>query len=523
MAINPLIVFVGLTVTTLGGLVVVTQQNINPFAKTPVAKLLQQPAPPAPNLGSSETPVKKLASLPKKVQNTETKAPAVDALTVKPKAPVSSAETAPTFDVVRVEGDGGTVIVGRAAPGAEVSLMLNGKVIGQSATNENGDWVFIPDQLLPKGDHELIVEAAGKNGAVLRSAQSIFISMPKGTVEKPLVVVSRPDAPTRVLQKPEVKSETVIAKAVVEKPLQKTAPEAPAPAKTVIEKTASLQTPRAKQPTVLEKTKAPVPAGIVPAGTVPLTFGTVDYNDQGDIVFSGTAKAGKTIRLYIDNQVVGDSQVDQSGNWTFHGRERIKPGEHELRADQVTDNGQVAQRTAVPFVRAKPSAVASLLKKRQSDAVLKVTAIPAPTAPVVTSKKAAKEPVEATPAQPPVTKMAAKEPVKATPAQPTVTKMAAKEPVPVEPVTPEAKKPEMVSHVVIQPGNNLWNISRVIYGKGVAYTTIYQANKKQIKRPDRIYPGQIFTTPGALSSGKIGPDQREPIGSVTENSTAGTN
>ncbi|MDE1172799.1 MAG: Ig-like domain-containing protein [Parvibaculaceae bacterium] len=49
--------------------------------------------------------------------------------------------------------------------------------------------------------------------------------------------------------------------------------------------------------------------------------------------------------------------------------------------------------------------------------------------------------------------------------------------------------------VVIQPGNNLWNISRKLYGEGTQYTVIYEANKDQIKDPDLIYPGQVFTTP----------------------------
>ncbi|MCF8470655.1 MAG: LysM peptidoglycan-binding domain-containing protein [Parvibaculum sp.] len=49
--------------------------------------------------------------------------------------------------------------------------------------------------------------------------------------------------------------------------------------------------------------------------------------------------------------------------------------------------------------------------------------------------------------------------------------------------------------VVIQPGNNLWNIARRLYGSGFSYTVIYEANKDQIRDPNLIYPGQIFETP----------------------------
>jgi hypothetical protein len=65
--------------------------------------------------------------------------------------------------------------------------------------------------------------------------------------------------------------------------------------------------------------------------------------------------------------------------------------------------------------------------------------------------------------------------------------------------------------VVIQPGNNLWQISRVIYGKGVQYTVIYEANKDQIRNPDLIYPGQIFETPGSQAPESIDPDCRKPL------------
>jgi hypothetical protein len=48
-------------------------------------------------------------------------------------------------------------------------------------------------------------------------------------------------------------------------------------------------------------------------------------------------------------------------------------------------------------------------------------------------------------------------------------------------------------HVV--RGDNLWNIARAHYGEGFRYTTIFEANKEQIRDPNLIYPGQIFTLP----------------------------
>ena len=51
--------------------------------------------------------------------------------------------------------------------------------------------------------------------------------------------------------------------------------------------------------------------------------------------------------------------------------------------------------------------------------------------------------------------------------------------------------------VVVQPGDNLWEIARATYGRGIRYTIIYTANRGQIRDPNLIYPGQVFTLPAA--------------------------
>ncbi|OWJ64974.1 hypothetical protein BWR60_22185 [Inquilinus limosus] len=57
--------------------------------------------------------------------------------------------------------------------------------------------------------------------------------------------------------------------------------------------------------------------------------------------------------------------------------------------------------------------------------------------------------------------------------------------------------------VVVQPGNSLWRIARRVYGEGPRYTVIYQANQEQIRDPDLIYPGQIFTVPAAGATAAV--------------------
>ncbi|MEZ5842004.1 MAG: LysM peptidoglycan-binding domain-containing protein [Hyphomicrobiales bacterium] len=50
-------------------------------------------------------------------------------------------------------------------------------------------------------------------------------------------------------------------------------------------------------------------------------------------------------------------------------------------------------------------------------------------------------------------------------------------------------------------GDNLWRIARRLWGAGARYSTIYEANRGQIRDPDLIFPGQIFIIPGAEAAG----------------------
>ncbi|MBN2740149.1 MAG: LysM peptidoglycan-binding domain-containing protein [Rhodobacteraceae bacterium] len=52
-----------------------------------------------------------------------------------------------------------------------------------------------------------------------------------------------------------------------------------------------------------------------------------------------------------------------------------------------------------------------------------------------------------------------------------------------------------VNVVQIVQGNTLWAIAREVYGDGVLYVRVFDANRDQIRNPDLIYPGQVFTIP----------------------------
>src|SRR5690606_6704625 len=67
-------------------------------------------------------------------------------------------------------------------------------------------------------------------------------------------------------------------------------------------------------------------------------------------------------------------------------------------------------------------------------------------------------------------------------------------------ITAPALEPAAGS-VIIRRGDTLWRISRRVYGRGIRYSTIYDANRDQIANPDWIWPGQVFDVPGVSDDG----------------------
>ena len=70
------------------------------------------------------------------------------------------------------------------------------------------------------------------------------------------------------------------------------------------------------------------------------------------------------------------------------------------------------------------------------------------------------------------------------------------------PVINEPKLQNVEGAVIIRRGDNLWRISQRVYGHGIRYTTIYLANQDEIRDPNMIWPGQVFTVPDKTNHGE---------------------
>jgi nucleoid-associated protein YgaU len=179
--------------------------------------------------------------------------------------------------------------------------------------------------------------------------------------------------------------------------------------------------------------------------------------DGSKTFIAGTATAGSNVRLYLGDKLLGEAKANGTGRFLVESQHPVPVGTQILRADSVDANGQVTARASVPFER------------------------------VDGDKLAMVAPVEAPPAIPQTA---------------TATKTPAAENVSTELPVVSPALTKVDTSVIIRKGDTLWQIARRVYGKGVTFSTIFNANVAQITDPNRIFPGQIFTVPRNTETGE---------------------
>lgn len=222
--------------------------------------------------------------------------PALATASTGPAAPaaIPPAAARPSFDVVRINPAGDAVIAGRAPPGAEVIIKDGDRVIGRVKADARGDWVFVPEQPLASGDRQLSLTIVLPDGKEVTSESSVVLHVPDRA-------------------KPE------------------------------------------SQPTIAVLTPTEGGASRVLQGPVPqgggLALDIIDYDDAGKVIFSGRAKPGAKVPVYVDDKPVGEATADTQGRWQLTPDAAIAAGPHRLRIEERVGNA-VTQRLGIPFVRA---------------------------------------------------------------------------------------------------------------------------------------------------------------------------
>ncbi len=477
-----------------------------------------------------------------------------------PSSETLPAPKAPSFDIMRVEEDGSVLIAGKAEPGAKVQVIDGkGDILAETQAGPSGDFVALPDSTLEPGSHALNLLSTLEGKDPVRSAQGGIIQIPRQAGGNLLALVTEDGAASRILIKPkalEAKPEPVETKKPDEvakqlpKPVQEPAPEplvkpertttesptetaaiSEAPADPVLpaaEPSAEKQPPTENAKPALEKKQPIETASLAPeqAPVSPSVLVAVEAVEieQGTVFVAGAAKPGAAVRVYIDDQPVGLTYGTADSRFLLSKNFQLKPGRHTVRADMIDGrSGKVISRAEVPLIHEvetapvvaqTPNVVKSeptqeIVIAKAEPAAPQPSAAPEPVAEPNTAKPQVKPASEDQSPKAPVAKATPKlaSQAKAPSMSPATTTLAGVESSAVEEapkvVAADAEPEEDVirtgTSVIIKPGDNLWRISRKTYGRGIRYTTIYNANRDQIRNPSRIYIGQIFKIPELAS------------------------
>ena len=266
--------------------------------------------------------------------------PAVPEAPAKPSAP--AAETAvepPSFDIVRVEPSGDTVMAGRAEPGAKVEVLDGDKTIGETTAGPTGEWVLVPEAPLGPGSHELSLRATSE--ALPDNPETIpFASTEKAAPPvTPVAQGSEPDdGLTSAGAGTTVESKDVVLVMVPETTASAASemPEAP------------VAVLAAKDGTGATRVLQGPGEGIIDHD---LVLNTVDYDLEGRVTISGLATPGATLVIYLNNEALGQLTVAPEGHWVYTVTQVVMPGLHTLRIDMIGPDGSVVARVETPFER----------------------------------------------------------------------------------------------------------------------------------------------------------------------------
>jgi nucleoid-associated protein YgaU len=458
-----------------------------------------------------------------------------------PETAVAPSDGMPRFDLLRVEKDGSTLVAGNAAPGSKVELLSAGQAIASADAGANGDFTIVLDQPLVAGAYELTLRATDPSGKTVTSEETGVVNLPKDGGEL-VAMVAKPGEATRVMQA----GETQTAAVAPEQPAAETKTEEPVAPPVTSEK------PAAVKP-VLVSAVDYENGRIYVAGTGEPQR-TVDIYIDDKLTGSTRVSADGSFLLEADMDLsVGEHSIRAdmlSADGTSVEARAAVPLLHEPPAEvasaeqkpadgtqasnaaptQETVSEAPAQQAPAAAAEAQPAAGGEQVAAAGSGA------IPAPppeaadianTPPVLSPAPAAEAPSAEQPAlaeqpaaeqpatseQPAEQAASTEQPAEkaATTEQPAGQAASTEQPAEKAATTeqpagqaatteaaPATQQPIVTgASVIIRRGDNLWRISRRMLGKGIRYTTIYEANRDQIQDPSLIYPGQVFNVPGA--------------------------
>jgi nucleoid-associated protein YgaU len=399
MALTPIkaLLFLAGGAAAAGGVAYVSGV-FDPYLGGPDAKMASAPVPEAsetPAPGASQTNPK-MARLP---QPPGANVPAGEA----PVAGTPAQEVLPpSFDVVRVEGDGSIVIAGKAVEGATVEIVTGARVIGNAVAGPDGDFAVVIDEPLKPGGYQIVLRSTAPDKVVATSLETAVVSIPEKPEGQVLALVEKPGEPSKLITVPEPQpapplkgdaaepeapasagtapaapeekptsdepeaSTSAEAKAPTEEappaeqPAAARAPaeEAPSPEEQVAAQEAETAATEAKPGKPEEQVAAAKPdqqpvelKPTAPSGEPQVAVEAVEIEGR-KIFVAGVADPGRKVRVYANDILLGDADASPSGRFLIETERDLPVGDYIIRADALEPDGvKVAARAAVPFER----------------------------------------------------------------------------------------------------------------------------------------------------------------------------
>ncbi|WP_299670616.1 LysM peptidoglycan-binding domain-containing protein [uncultured Roseobacter sp.] len=454
------------------GLFLTTSRETGPSGEEPVATVVPEASAP----GEAAVP-----------------APVAEAPVTEEPAPAEVAQApetvAPTVDEVRLESDGIAVIAGRAEPGAEVSVRVDGEEVATAVADSGGAFAAVGVVAPSDAARVLTLEAQGSGEAVISEEDVILAPMapqvaevepapqesPAETVRQDgeAVAAAEPaaeDAPDQVARAADAPADAgdQIATAPTDAPGaaepagevdQSAAGTAPEPVDEAPQSAATAETePASATPEVAGVAEAdpaeaaPEVAGVAEAD--PAEAAPEPGASQSVAVLKSTAEGVELLQaapevmtsVAIDTIGYSDAGDVQLSGRAVAGTSEVRVYLNNRFVAALPVDPEGAWRGSIPEI----DAGLYQLRVDEVNVIGNVTSrIETPfkrEAPAVLSEADA----------------AGAGPVRA---------------------------------VTVQTGDTLWAIARDRYGEGVLYVKVFEANRRDIRDPDLIYPGQVFDLP----------------------------
>ncbi|MBB3995343.1 nucleoid-associated protein YgaU [Sulfitobacter undariae] len=265
---------------------------------------------------------------------------------------------APSFDELRREPDGTTIIAGRAAPLSEVKILLDDEEVATVKADASGGFAAIA--MLPPAAAAQVVSLSSRN------AQTDFASVDE--------IILAPS--TKAAVSPPVQAEQA------EVPIQQATPEQGEAAQSEVEQsnieTANLAVTQPQEPTSVAVLKSDADGVSLlnapkPQAMTSVALDTIGYSELGDVQLTGRAQSNTSmVRIYLDSKPVISLPIATDGRWRGDLPD-VDEGVYTLRVDEIDAQGAVSSRVETPFKRESVTALAQAAAASDDGPVKSIT------------------------------------------------------------------------------------------------------------------------------------------------------